>query len=122
MKRMVVLASLVLIFGVTGCEQQNEKVSDTEKPSTQTEKPSSKLVTVTVKVVDKDGNLIPNVLYQWDGLEIKNPADEDGILKDNFPPNTKHEVRVWKQSVEGKVTKSFEVPDHPITVEVIFPE
>ncbi len=130
MKRMIILVSLFFTIFIIGCEQQNEKASDSDKPSTQTDKtttqadkPSSKLVTVTVKVVDKDyGNLIPNVLYQWDGLKIKKPADQDGILKRNFPPNTKHQIRVWKQSVVGEVTKTFKVPDHPITVEVFFRE
>ena len=111
---------------ITGCSQQNEKVSDTENPSihtdktiTQADNPSSKFVIVTVHVKDKSGNLIPNVAYQWDGMEIANPLDKDGILKRGFPPNTKHTVMVWKESKE--VSKSFEVPDSPITLEVIIP-
>ena len=126
MKRMIILVSLLFTIFITGCSQQNEKVSDTEKPSihtdkttTQADKPSSKSVIVTVHVKDKLGNLIPNVAYQWDGMEIANPLDKDGILKQEFPSNTEHTVMVWKESKE--VSKSFEVPDSPITLEVIIP-
>jgi hypothetical protein len=131
MKRITIIVSLLFAFFITGCEEQNEKVLNTEEHSirtdnttTQTEKSSSKKVAVTLQVKDNHGNLVPNVGIRVNNAifnEIGLVPDEDGMQTLNLEANFKHKVKViFGDSKE--VIKEFTVQDHPMTFDILKPE
>lgn len=81
-------------------------------------------VDVTLQAKDKQGNLVPNVVFRVDSTiteDIGVLPDEDGIQTLNLEANSFHRVKVnFGNSIE--TIEEFLVRDEPMTFDIIKPE